>query len=288
MMEVWRKLHAERRTQVQGEPYVGVRFARTSRDPESGFMAIPSLAAKPWYVRKVWPAGIGLLSGVIAALSALVEEVSRQEPSAMQSGALVLVLLSTIGVGVVAVLRSRYEDSRALQRESPEDLRGCLHVMYRMVAGHKGVAEPRDGWLRITIHRVEGHELEQILPYVGTASVKPNGGAGRRFSISTGLIGKVARAGKPQRIERPQDMDFDEWQSWLVEHTGMTAQQAAATRSDRFSFFGIPIPSPEGRVLGVLYLDAAEPNFFASDTVERLTWACVGLSRWIDERYLRR
>lgn len=250
-------------------------------------MAIPSFAPKPWYVRRLWPAGVGLASGVVAALSALLEELIGPKPRSIQAIALSVSLVSTLVLGTLAVLRGRYEDQRSVQRESPADLHGCLHVLYRMLAGLRGVSTPTEGWLRLTVHRVDGHELEQILPYVGAFSTLPNGGAGRRFPISTGLSGKAARAGKPQRIERPADMRFAEWQLWLVEHTGMTLAQAAETRADRFSFFAMPIPDMDGRVIGVLYMDAAEPNFFCSETVEYVAWGGVGLSKWIDERYLR-
>jgi hypothetical protein len=228
-------------------------------------------------------------AGALGSLTALAKELSAGQPNAVQLVALTSVLFSVVALGALKLAQSRYKDAKDDHRDSPRDLRGCLHVIHRIIAGHKRVQAPPEGWLRITIHRVldNGNELEQIVPYIGAHDTKPSS-AGRRFSIHAGLIGRVAREGKISAYTRPQDMNFEEWQRWLVEHTAMTPSQAAQTRPDRFDFLGMPIRDPEGNVAGVLYLDSQRPKFFDAPTVAIVAHGCAGLAKWIDERYYRK
>ena len=80
-------------------------------------------------------------------------------------------------LGAVKVAQSRFKDAKEDKKESPDDLRGCLHVIHGTVAGLKMVPVPPSGWLRITFHKVDGAVLEQSVHYVGSE----DRGAGRRF-----------------------------------------------------------------------------------------------------------
>lgn len=254
-------------------------------------MGIPSPAPKPWYVREVWPAAVGLLLGVPASAFALIKECISLTRSGYQVAALAVAALSVAALGTLKLLQSMHKDAENDKKDSPRDLRGCLHVVHRIVAGHKSV-EPGDAWLRITVHRVDGNELEQLVDYVGAidANKDKGGSVGRRFSISTGIIGKVARSvgRNPLRVSRPRDMGFAEWQRYLIDETGMTAAQAADTRADRFDFLGVPIIGPDNDVRAVLYLDSAEVEFFDETTVAMVAAGCKGLATWIDEHYYRK
>jgi hypothetical protein len=251
-------------------------------------VGIPSPARKPWYVREVWPALAGLGLGVPASIFALVRELNAQASNNYQLAALALTSLSVASLGIVKLVQSLHKDAENDKKDSPNDLRGCLHVIHSTVAGHKKKPAPDDGWLRITVHSVVGDELEQSVAYVGATEANRGGSAGRRFSITTGIIGRAARSKKTSMVKRPPDMQFAEWQQWLVEHTGMTAGQAAETRADRFAFLGVPIQGPSQEVRAVLYLDSRDYDFFTEEAVSLIADGCVGLAEWIDEHYYRK
>jgi hypothetical protein len=81
-------------------------------------------------------------------------------------------------------------------------------------------------------------------------------------------------------------MPFEEWTRYLVNELGMTEEQARATRMDRHAFLGVPITSAGGKdVRAVVYLDAAEPWFFDTETIDAVVDCCAGLATWIDEHY---
>ncbi len=246
-------------------------------------MTIPSVRPRPWHTKEAWPARIAAFLALVAGTGALIIERRKASPDALQTALLSIALLGAFALGVLKTSQARYKDAREEKKESPKDLSGPLHVLHRVVAHAKGVRAPPDGWLRITLHRVDGEFLEQSVDYVGSADKAR--GAGRRFSIREGLIGRVARMGAPRRFDRPRDMSDAEWVDYLVEQLGMTHDSARKTREQRYSFLGVPIKNANGDVDGVVYLDAADPEFFDKAVLDLVITGCEGLATWIGKHY---
>lgn len=247
-------------------------------------MAIPARTGRPWYVKEWWPSFLSLALGVIAGVFAIGKEASGPAPNGWQLGALVVGLVSVVALGALKLMQSLYKDARSDEQQSPEALRGPLQVMHGALASFKRVTDPADGWLRITFHRVDGEELEQSVDYVGSS----DGGAGRKFSIHAGLIGRVARTAAARVFDRDPRMTHEQWVGWLVDRTGMTREAARRTRADRYAFLGIPIAERgTSKVRGVVYLDAGAAGFFDPATIALVLGGCEGLAEWVDERYYR-
>jgi hypothetical protein len=244
-------------------------------------VAIPGTASRPWHARDAWTSLASNVLPVIATLAAALQESASAKPSRY------LLTLYWVGVttGLLAVVlsvsRARHQDAKADRKESPEDLRGCLHVILRIVSAHKRVLSPPEGWMRLTVHRVDDFRLEQVVDYVGSA----DGGAGRSLPSDCGLVGAVLEQRTALVIERPPDLDQRSWAEYLVQVLKMPRLSARGTRRDRFSFIGIPIVEPRGTVAAVVYADAAEPRFFDHAVQAILIHGCIGLARWVNERY---
>lgn len=244
-------------------------------------MGIPGAKRRPWYARETWPSIAALALAVVAGATAVVKEAFATEPSVS--------LLFLYGLGAVAgpsaailrILQASYKDARDDKKDAPEDLRGCLHVIQRTICGYKGVVSPPDGWLRLTVHRVVGTDLEQVVDYVGSG----DRGAGRLLPIAAGLIGASVRDRRPLIFERPRSVDQETWVEYLVHKMAIPRAQAQRTRQDRFAFMSIPIPGPRLDVLAVIYADAAEPGFFDETTQGLLLQGAVGVAHWINEHY---
>jgi hypothetical protein len=245
-------------------------------------VAIPSTKIRPWYVRETWPAVVGLIVAMLAGAGGIVKESLGQQPSGTLIALIATSLVASVFLGAMKIAQSRYKDAKDDKKESPSELRGPLHVIHRTLAGHKGGAQAEEGWLRLTIHRMDGEQLEQAVDYVGSA----DRGAGRRFSINVGLVGQVARQQKPVRIDRDPDMTHEQWLAHLIEKFGMTPAQAGITRAGRYSFLGIPLMDNVGQAtIGVVYLDSLVPGFFDEGTVAVVVASCAGLAGWIHENY---
>jgi hypothetical protein len=248
---------------------------------------IPSPRPRPWYVKDKWPATVGLALGAAACTFSLVADIFAKAPSPPKITASAIALVSVVALGALKIAQSTYKDAREDRKESPDDLRGCLHVIYRAVAGRKRVQDPGEGWLRVTVYSVRGEALEQVVAYVGGDEGNPERGAGRTFSARYGLIGKIARAGEMRAVDRPMEMPFEKWVRYLVDETGMDQLEAQRTRPDRHAFLGVPIKGPDQAVRAVVYRDAGEPGFFDVETAELVAAGCLGLANWVDERYYR-
>lgn len=251
----------------------------------AGGLPIPKTKSRPWYVREAWPSiGAGLVA-VVSGVGALLKERASEHSSGVQLAFIGTGVLAGAFLGAIKTAQALYKDAREDHKESPGELRGCLHVIHGAVVGLKKVATPPAGWLRVALHRVDGDNLEQIVDYVGS----DDGGAGRVFTIHAGVIGRVAREKQARTFDRTQDMPFDEWVRYLVNDLGMTEEKARVTRSDRYAFLGVPIKGAGSKdVRAVVYLDAGEPGFFDPETIDVVVDCCAGLASWIDEYYYSR
>src|ERR1700730_16853110 len=101
-------------------------------------------------------------------------------------------------------------------KQTPHDLEGCLHALHAILSipsEEKDKIEPR---LRITIHvpTEDGQELEQVLEYVGDQRKK--GTAGQKFSVRSGIIGRVFREKEPCLIAQRKNPDHAQYVDELV------------------------------------------------------------------------
>jgi hypothetical protein len=180
--------------------------------------------------------------------------------------------------------QAKAEDDEKDRIEGPADLVGCLYVIHQLVLAVKLMTDAPDGWLRVSVHRVSGEELEQSVDYVGST----DGGAGATSPITSGLAGRVARTGDVRILDRPIDMKFEEWARYLVDDLAMTAEAADLVRKDRYAFMAVPIESRLGSVRAVVYRDAGTPGFFDERTRRLVVEACDGLARFVDVRYFQK
>jgi hypothetical protein len=247
---------------------------------------IPPTKRRPWYVRETWPAILALGLSVPAGAFATWAELAFPRINWVKVVAVGLLSASAILLGLAKLAQSRYKDAKDDDLDAPKNLRGCLHVIYRTIAGAKGVGDPPEGWLRLTVHRVDGDMLEQSVDYVGSR----DGGVGRRFRIQAGLIGKAARERpiQPRVFHRLRAMTHEEWLNYLVLELAMTYDDAKVTRPGRYSFMCVPISDSKGEtVRAVLFADASDDAFFDEDTKALVVNGCEGLADWTDEHYYR-
>jgi hypothetical protein len=142
-----------------------------------------------------------------------------------------------------------------------DHLRAVIQEVFDAASG-EGWDEPP---YRSTVHVQDAlftGALYQLLDYDGSGA---NGGAGRRFSIRFGMLGRAWRLGKSvAKLDVPIDPEE------LIETWGMTAAQAKEAAKGRKSFVCIALKSSNDvSLLGVLYLDAKPANAFPQDIAHR-------------------
>lgn len=191
--------------------------------------------------------------------------------------------------GALKVYLGKKQDAAEDEARSHDGLRAALHVLHASVAQAGELAQDeKDKCLRVTFHRVvpplgNSDKIEQIVPYVGGN----HGGEGRTFHIRSGITGKAIRENALLIMDRRSD-SFEDYKKQLISEWGYTQKDAEKFTSDRFSFMAVPVTDKDGQdVLGVVYLDCCNKNFFATDAVKTAVLnGCAGVVRYIGERYV--
>jgi hypothetical protein len=200
-------------------------------------------------------------------------------------GAAGLAGMAILGTAI-KVYQARQKDRGEIDRRSPLDLEGCLHVLHAAILAMKGLpyqrAQGPGSLLRVTIHRVneDAHTVEQIVPYVGDES----GGQGRRFSSRSGVVGRAITTREPAMLTR-LDESFESYIHTLTTQWAMPEEEALRLTRDRFAFLAIPLTGAGNKVIGVLFLDSSDKEFFSEPLVGGITTACVGLAQYAKLRY---
>jgi hypothetical protein len=191
----------------------------------------------------------------------------------------------TIGLSlfffVLRLLQAWYKDNRNSARESPSDLSGCMHVIWsqiNLLCG--GDLDPKQ--LRLTLFRVNGEELEQCIDYVGGDDA--NGKAGRTFSLRSGIIGKVALTGNPVLAQRT-DKDYERFLTEMAAEWHIPIAEGRNLRTDRWSWFGVPIKSETGSTIGIIFCDSNVENFFTEPVQQAIIAGAHGVSAYVHHRY---
>ena len=190
-----------------------------------------------------------------------------------------------VAASVVKVVHAYRQDAEAKALEDHDGLAAALHVLRAAVAAKSGVTASDDGALRITIHRVvppldAPKEYQQLLSYIGG----PGGKVYRRFPISTGLVGRVAREGAIYVHSRRND-DYGAYVAELVQDWGYVEADAKTLMMNRKSSMGVPIFQAPKVVEAVVYLDSDRKDIFTDEVKVMVMNGCKGLATYIRERY---
>lgn len=115
------------------------------------------------------------------------------------------------------------------------------------------------------------------------------GSAGRRFSLKSGIVGRVVRealAGNKDglAVQRQND-DYDAFISDLRNVWGYTDKEARALTHDRQAWMAIPMFDAHTEVIGVVYLDSNLKDVFTKEAQTLIIYACYGITQYIEERY---
>ena len=242
---------------------------------------------KPWekkWFAEVAGSGPPFLAAVFAAVKALGDPSTTWLfwPSVL---ACVWLLLASI----LKVVQAKKLDAEEDLRKSHDGLTAALSVLHSTVCQISGVPESeRSSCLRATFHRVvppldEADHIEQIVPYVGGRG----NGEGRKFPIRSGITGQAVRDKSPYIMNRTSE-SYDDYKKELVSKWHYTEGDVKAITSDRFSAMAVPMTSRDGQhVIGVVYLDSSNRNFFGSEVVyEAVLGGCAGITRYTGERYV--
>jgi hypothetical protein len=177
------------------------------------------------------------------------------------------------------------QDAEDKSKGSYDGITAALNVLHGAVAGKLGFEASKSGKLRITLHRVVSpienpEKIEQVVRYVGGKGEHP----GRQFRIQSGIAGRAARNGTVVDSSRQSD-DYEAFIRELIDQWGYTETDARALTSDRRAWMAVPIFNKQERVIGVVYLDSSDKDFFTADVMGLVQGCCAGLASYLHERY---
>jgi len=190
---------------------------------------------------------------------------------------------TTLTVFAFTVAKTLLQIRASADRESLHDLAGCLHTLRAVLLLGEDTAVDADPRLRLTVlaPTESGKELEQVLDYVGD----PRGGrtAGRRFPVQSGISGKAYREKKAYAGTRSDN--YDNYVDELVGKWAYTEQDARKLDQLARSWMAVPLVNARKEVEGVVYIDAARPNFFDEPVDKIVVQGCVGIALFASLRY---
>lgn len=249
---------------------------------------IPSRKGDRWFEKKAVIEALAtvppILAAAIGALTSLSDRQKRAFGWWLLAGAVWLV-----GASVAKVLHARAQDRERKRADDYEGLRAALHVLFAAVCKAGGVTDQDhgNGRFRLTLHRVvparkngTPEELEQLLPYMGGQGSAP----GRRFSIRSGIIGKVARR-KSALVAVRGNADHEGFVNELMDHWGYPEDDARKLSPDRHAWMAVPILDSKATIAAVVYLDSREPDFFTPEVSDAVLTCCEGITVYTQETY---
>jgi hypothetical protein len=191
-----------------------------------------------------------------------------------------------LGASTLKVVHAKTQDQAAAQQSSHDGLIGGLYVLQKAASHVCGIKLGEHEDLRVTVHRVvppldNPEFIEQIVPYVGGRG----SGAGRTFSVRSGITGAAIRLNKPVAASRVSG-DEAAYREELKSTWSYTEKESKSLSADRQSFMAIPI-SGKDHVRGVVYLDSNKPGVFGEGTAiaNALVAICSGVNQYCNTRY---
>jgi hypothetical protein len=95
--------------------------------------------------------------------------------------------------------------------------------------------------------------------------------AGYRLHASKGIVGRAYRQ-KQTRILILEDAKYSDvkiFQDYMIEHYGFTEAEAAELPKERRAFLASPVRAQGNIVLGVIFMDAVQPEAFHDATLSK-------------------
>ncbi len=232
-----------------------------------------------WYERGWVIDAVSVVPPVVAASVSAWNNLRAFDPDTQFLGRiLVFSVVWLLIASVLKVLHAYRKDQS--EADAHRDVQAALAVLHAVVAGQCRFSD--QGRLRITILRVvqtEGgrpvEELEQLVPYVGGSGR----GAGRRFSVRSGIAGRAVREQAAFAASRQHD-DYGDFLRELVTVWGYTSADARQLTDDRQAWMAVPISGSHG-VVAVVYLDSDQRHFFTDDVQALITDGCQGMERFL-------
>lgn len=248
---------------------------------------IPGVKHTPFYQKKWFSELVGSVPPIIAVLIAAV--VNYQDETKQNLGiAGIIAAIWLFLAGIVKIFQASKQDSEESLKYNFEGIKASLITLHELVSEMRGFSEDdkHNRRLRVTIHRVDpagkaNEEMEQLIPYIGGEG----GEAGRKFSIRSGIIGKVLREKLPYRASRQND-DREAFIQELVTGWSYPEVEARKLSEDRKSWMAIPIvQKASNAAIAIIYLDSNERDFFDKEIVELVLASSKGIAKFIEERY---
>ncbi len=165
---------------------------------------IPGIKSTRFYHKKWFAELLGSVPPIIAAIVAAVTNLLDATDSKKSLAYLGFGIAGWLFVaGLIKILQASKQDNEETRKYDYDGLKATLYVLHGGISRTLGFKESEieNGRLRVTIHRVDSDELEQLLPYIGGTG----GASGRRFSIRSGIIGKAVREGKAVAATRENE-----------------------------------------------------------------------------------
>lgn len=248
---------------------------------------IPGRRRSRLYERRAMVEMLAVVPPVLTA--AVTAATNLRDPAKRGLGWLLVAGIGWLAAASVArVLHAHAQDREQKRREDYDGLLGAMHVLYGLVSARAGIAPHEHGRLRITIHRVvppasnagSADELEQMLPYIGGSG----GGAGRRFSIRSGVTGWAVRTKAAVATARDSD-DHESFIAELVRNWAFTEDDARRITSDRRAWMAVPVVGRNRAVAAVVFLDSDDRTLFTSELQKIIVDACSGITSYVIEAY---
>lgn len=251
---------------------------------------IPTPTPTPWLHREQPRAWIELIGVLIAGASVVWK--ASSDPAGI--GILYLAILSLSIVVVLGIFRIKIaakKDRESGDRLDPQHLLAPLRVLHALVAQKKGITNDPVGRkrFRVTLHATldASNEHQQVVEYVGGEGRKTKDVVGRKWPNACGLVGMATRGKAMKHMELGAHVDTPEkYLAELVSLYGYTVEQARLLQPDRYDALAIPIQS-EDQVIGVMYADSSDRNFFDDETVDLCILISSAITQHVEKIYGR-
>jgi len=209
-----------------------------------------------------------LLSALVTLSAGVVSASEKQSATAaiLILLGVVLFVLTTVKLTVIWWTKEKLRSAHRLE--------SSLYALHAILSSDADEANPPK--LRVTIHvpTPNEKELEQVLDYVGDS--RAGATAGRKFSVSCGIIGEAFRRKETLAATR-QSADTEGYVKELIEDWGYTESDARKRDHSAMSWLAIPLESGDKkRVEGIVYCDSVDPEFFTEIRTQLAYYACVG------------
>jgi hypothetical protein len=168
--------------------------------------------------------------------------------------------------------------------QPPHDLAGSLYALHGILMADVG-ADKEPG-LRLTIHVPKDNDanLEQVIDYVGNSRCEKT--SERTFSVHCGIIGQAFRK-KTALVAARKNDNYDKYIAELVSEWGYKEADARKLDASSMAWMAVPLHSQHdhGKVVGIVYLDAKDKDFFTEIRQNQVLLACTGIAKWVGMRY---